>query len=32
MRRFAAAQGDHIFNPYPSVALAPWGPADALRD
>jgi arylsulfatase A-like enzyme len=32
MWRFAAAQGDHTFNPYPSIALAPWGPADALRD
>jgi arylsulfatase A-like enzyme len=32
MWRFAAEQDDHIFNPYPSVALAPWGPMDALRD
>lgn len=31
MWRFAAATGDHIFNAYATVAMAPWGPADALR-
>ncbi|HEV2125269.1 MAG TPA: sulfatase-like hydrolase/transferase, partial [Chloroflexota bacterium] len=31
MWRLAADTGDYIFNPYPTVALAPWGPADALR-
>ena len=31
MWRFAAAQNDElIMNPYYTVALAPWGPADAL--
>jgi arylsulfatase A-like enzyme len=30
MWRFAAEQQDMIFNPYGTVALAPWGPADAL--
>ena len=32
MWRFAAEQGDElIMNPYHTVALAPWGPADALH-
>jgi arylsulfatase A-like enzyme len=31
MWRFAAATGDHVFNPYATVALAPWGPAEGLR-
>ncbi len=32
MWRFAAAQNDElIMNPYYTVALAPWGPADALK-
>ena len=30
MWRFAAREEDIIFNPYGTVALAPWGPADAL--
>lgn len=30
MWRFAAAEADMIFSPYGTVALAPWGPADAL--
>ena len=30
MWAFAAAQEDIIFNPYGTVGLAPWGPADAL--
>lgn len=30
MWRFAAREDDIIFNPYATVALAPWGPADAL--
>jgi arylsulfatase A-like enzyme len=31
MWRFAAEQGDdRLFNPYATVAMAPWGPADAL--
>lgn len=30
MWRFAAREADMIFNPYGTVALAPWGPADAL--
>jgi arylsulfatase A-like enzyme len=30
MWRFAGREDDMIFNPYPTVALAPWGPADAL--
>lgn len=33
MWRFAAREDDNlIFNPYGTVALAPWGPADALGD
>ncbi len=33
MWRFAAAQNDElIMNPYYTVALAPWGPADALQE
>jgi arylsulfatase A-like enzyme len=31
MWRFAGRENDIIFNPYATVALAPWGPADALR-
>jgi arylsulfatase A-like enzyme len=31
MWRFAGDTQDHIFNPYATVALAPWGPADAYR-
>ena len=31
MWRYAGQEEDIIFNPYPTVALAPWGPADALR-
>ncbi len=30
--RFAAQEDDIIFNPYGTVAFAPWGPADALRE
>jgi arylsulfatase A-like enzyme len=30
MWRCAAREDDIIFNPYGTVALAPWGPADAL--
>jgi hypothetical protein len=30
MWRFAGKEDDIIFNPYGTVALAPWGPADAL--
>lgn len=30
MWRFATATDDHIFSPYPTVALAPWGPGDAF--
>lgn len=30
MWTFAAEQEDIIFNPYGTVGLAPWGPADAL--
>ncbi|MEM7799320.1 MAG: sulfatase-like hydrolase/transferase [Chloroflexota bacterium] len=31
MWRFAAAEGDErLFNPYGTVALAPWGPGEAL--
>jgi arylsulfatase A-like enzyme len=30
MWRFAQRTGDHIFSAYPTVALAPWGPGDAL--
>ena len=32
MWRFAGKEADIIFNPYGTVALAPWGPADALGD
>ncbi len=32
MWRFAAREDDMIFNPYATVALAPWGPADAWRE
>ena len=31
MWRFGERTADFIFNPYGTVALAPWGPADALR-
>ena len=31
MWHFAAAEDDMIFNPYGTVSLAPWGPADALH-
>jgi choline-sulfatase len=31
MWRFAAREDDIIFNPYGTVALAPWGPAEGLR-
>ena len=30
MWRFAAQEDDIIFNPYGTVALAPWGPGDSL--
>lgn len=30
MWQFAAQEQDIIFNPYGTVALAPWGPADSL--
>jgi arylsulfatase A-like enzyme len=30
MWRFAGQTDDHIFNPYATVAMAPWGPADAF--
>ena len=30
MWHFAAQEQDMIFNPYGTVALAPWGPADGL--
>lgn len=30
MWRFAARENDMVFNPYATVALAPFGPADAL--
>ncbi|HEX2517571.1 MAG TPA: sulfatase-like hydrolase/transferase [Chloroflexota bacterium] len=30
MWRFAGETDDHIFNGYATVALAPWGPGDAL--
>lgn len=30
MWQFAAQERDIIFNPYGTVALAPWGPADSL--
>jgi choline-sulfatase len=32
MWRFAAREDDMIFNPYGTVALAPWGPAEGLSD
>lgn len=32
MWRFAAQENDMIFNPYGTVALAPWGPSDALAE
>ncbi|MEZ4861400.1 MAG: sulfatase-like hydrolase/transferase [Caldilineaceae bacterium] len=32
MWRFAAQEEDIIFNPYGTVGLAPWGPADGLRE
>ncbi len=32
MWKFAAKEDDMIFNPYGTVALAPWGPADALQE
>ncbi len=32
MWRFAAEEEDIIFNPYGTVALAPWGPGEALAD
>ncbi|MCB0160442.1 MAG: DUF4976 domain-containing protein, partial [Caldilineaceae bacterium] len=32
MWQFAAVQEDIIFNPYGTVGLAPWGPADALAE
>lgn len=32
MWRFASKEDDIIFNPYSTVALAPWGPAEAWRD
>ena len=32
MWRFAGREDDIIFNPYATVALAPWGPADALHN
>lgn len=31
MWRFAAAQDDRIFNPYGTVAFAPWGPMEGMR-
>jgi len=31
MWHFAAMTDDHIFNPYATVAMAPFGPGDALR-
>jgi len=31
MWRFAAKTEDHIFNPYATVAMSPFGPGDALR-
>jgi len=31
MWHFAAKTDDHIFNPYATVAMAPFGPGDALR-
>jgi arylsulfatase A-like enzyme len=32
MWRFAGREDDIIFNPYATVAFAPWGPADAFRE
>ncbi len=32
MWAFAAKEEDRIFNPYGTVALAPWGQADALQE
>lgn len=32
MWQFAAREEDTIFNAYGTVALAPWGPADGLRE
>jgi arylsulfatase A-like enzyme len=32
MWQFAAQEEDIIFNPYGTVALAPWGPAEGLRE
>ncbi len=32
MWRFADGEDDMIFNSYATVALAPWGPADAWRE
>jgi arylsulfatase A-like enzyme len=32
MWRFAASTQDHVFNQYVTVAMAPWGPGDALRE
>ena len=32
MWAFAAKEEDIIFNPYGTVALAPWGPADTLME
>lgn len=32
MWRFAAAQDDRIFNPYGTVAFAPWGPMEGMRE
>ncbi len=32
MWRFGVKTDDHIFNPYATVAMAPWGPGDALRE
>ncbi|HEU5318784.1 MAG TPA: sulfatase-like hydrolase/transferase [Chloroflexota bacterium] len=31
MWRFAERTNDQVFNPYATVAMAPWGPAEALR-
>ena len=31
MWKFAAQENDIIFNPYGTVALAPWGPLEGLR-
>ena len=32
MWRFAAAEDDAAINPYITVGLAPWGPAEAFRE